>query len=779
MRLLVPFCLFVCQTVSAQVPTQSLRGTVTDAVTHQPLVGATLRAEGRDSSYLAVSDAYGEYVFARLPVGRYALDAAYVGYQQLHLPGVLIETGGATVVELMLERGLDLETVTVRADLPRLAPANTALIDIEQVQRFPATFYDPARLAASYAGVANTNDQANGLSIRGNSPVGTQWRLEGVEIVNPNHTPNAGTVSDRATLYGGGVNILSAQLLGDTRLYKGPFPARFGNVTGGVLDLQFRNADADAPRNAAQVSLLGFDVATERRLLPNSEAAVIANLRYSFTGLLAEAGVDFGGEEIRFTDAAFSTYLPVGNGGAYFKVFGVYGQSSNRFRGSDELESDDEPEKNRFDIDFESYTAIGGGSFVRPLGTASVWTTTLVSSSTESTRDQRGRVPGAFDESDALFQQKLAFYTGMRHQLTGRHQLREGLYATRFQFDARYRLLDGTQRTDGLPDATLFEGFVEWDYQWSNRWRSTLGLSAQYYTYGQNNRSLEPRITLAYRPGERHRITAAYGLHSQLPPPTLYVTALSGSETAVFPNIGFRRSHYGSLSYELFLPSTQQITLTGFYQHLFDVANWDGSVAAAYSAINTLEELPFGQFTNNGLGENYGLELTLQRRLQQNWYYLVNATYFRSRFGSTKGNGLVNSSRFDGRYLANATVGREWAAKRPGRFWGLNVRLNTFGGYRYRTVNAAASAAEGRTVFVGNERTLDLQVQDPRGYWRIDLRTYWKLNHPERTTTLALDIQNVTNTENFAFEYYDTVLDEVVEKTQLGLIPNLTYRVEW
>ena len=243
----------------------------------------------------------------------------------------------------------------------------------------------------------------------------------------------------------------------------------------------------------------------------------------------------------------------------------------------------------------------------------------------------------------------------------------------------------------------------------------------------------------------------------------------------MLPNLRVQRAHYGSLTYELFLPKNRQFTLTAYLQYLYDVA-MDEDVASTftYTVFNQLAELPSGQLMGVGIGTNAGIEASFQQRLQTDWYYLINASIFDSNFGNSISNRIGQSTRFAGRYLCNATVGKEWPTQQAGRFVGLNGRLNLYGGLRAQVVDLAASRSAGTTVFAGPSR-----FGDPRSYFRTDLRAYWKLNHPKRTTTLALDIQNVTNTENFAFAYYDSVLDAVVEKTQLGLIPNLTYRVEW
>ena len=194
---------------------QTLRGTIKDIDTGQALVGATISLDG--TQWGTVSDSLGMFRLEKLPVGRYQLRVSYLGYAPLIVPEILIESGRETVLNLQLtETGTDLNAVTVRARQAdrRIYAPTVQTLTIEETLRFPATFFDPARLTTAYPGVVGNNDQTNGISVRGHSPNHLRWRLEGVDIVNPNHTPNAGTFSDRVTQNGGGVNILSAQLLG-------------------------------------------------------------------------------------------------------------------------------------------------------------------------------------------------------------------------------------------------------------------------------------------------------------------------------------------------------------------------------------------------------------------------------------------------------------------------------------------------------------------------------------------------------------------------------------
>ncbi|MCO6480690.1 MAG: carboxypeptidase-like regulatory domain-containing protein, partial [Phaeodactylibacter sp.] len=326
------FLLSIPLALHTQAPTQTIRGAITDADSRQPLPGATVLLRELDKG--AVADSSGHYRLEEVPVGRYQLEARHVGYDGRLLAEVLVESGKETILNIELqERVLGLEAVEVRAsrsDIRVAHPLSVQTITVEETRRFPATFYDPARLATAFAGVVNDNDQANGLVIRGNSPNSLIWRLEGVDIVNPNHTPNAGTFSDRTTQNGGGVNILSAQMLGTSHFFTGAFPAGYGNVLSGVLDMRLRAGNDEQHEQVIQAGLIGIDLAAEGPLSRQSGASYLANYRYSTVGLITSLGVDFGDEQINFQDLSFNFTFPTQNGGE-FTLFGLGGLSENLF----------------------------------------------------------------------------------------------------------------------------------------------------------------------------------------------------------------------------------------------------------------------------------------------------------------------------------------------------------------------------------------------------------------------------------------------------------------
>lgn len=758
--------------VAAQEPAlkQTLRGRITDADTRQPLAGATISL--LSTSLGAATDTSGAYRLEGTPVGRYQLQVSYVGYASQTIPEVLLESGKETVLDLELQEQLEeIGTVVVRAARSDAAVACPTVrsLSVEETLRFPATFYDPARLAATFAGVVNDNDQANGLSVRGNSPNGMIWRLEGLDIVNPNHTPNAGTFSDRTTQNGGGVNILSAQLLDLTHFYAGPFPAGFGNALSGVMDTRLRKGNSEQREFTGQASLIGLDLAAEGPFSRDSEAAYLVNYRYSTVGLLSAMGLDLGDEAIRFQDLSFNLVFP-GSKGIQFTLFGVGGQSENIFK----TERDStlwEFQKDRYDIAFESQTGILGATFTLPVGTGGLWHT-AVGFSTLDSRRYGDRLDANYqttrEEEDVAIQQKLSVHSFYNQKFNARSRLRVGLLATRHHYDLLAVQAFNEVVAEGKGSGWWIQPYANWQQQW-RRFTLNAGLQASWFTFNETG-TLEPRLSLEWKPTPSQHLSIAYGLHSQLQAPQLYFATAAPEENR---ELGATRAHHLALSYRRDITEALYYRVELYHQDLFDVPV-NRVASNSFSALNLTEGFVEEALVNAGTGKNYGAEITVQQRFSRNLYYLVNATWYSARY---KGSDEVERhSRFDGGYAANATIGKEWERKpRKGKTgaWGANIRGILSGGLRDTPIDEAASAALERTVYQ-TERAFELKLRD---YFRIDLRLYYRRNSLNSSSTLALDIQNASNQQNVAFSYYDAQKRTVVEKYQLGLIPVLSYRI--
>ena len=178
---------------------------------------------------------------------------------------------------------------------------------------------------------------------------------------------------------------------------------------------------------------------------------------------------------------------------------------------------------------------------------------------------------------------------------------------------------------------------------------------------------------------------------------------------------------------------------------------------------------------NNGTGKNYGIELTVQKYFQKNTFWLANISLYESKYKGS--DGIERDTRFNGNYIVNATYGKEFPYSKKGKDYilGVNLRMNLTGGLRESAIDEIASESAGKTIYEAAE-AYTLKQKD---IFKTDLRIYWKRNKKKFNSTLALDIQNVTNSKNESFKYYDTFLNEVEQQYQLGLIPILSYRIEF
>ena len=758
------------QAVTAQIPTQILRGTILDAQSQQPIIGAAIYLVGTDPLVGTTTDSDGVYRIENQPVGYYKLMVSSVGYQTMVIPEILLESGNENIQELQLVKE-EYELAPLLLVAPAYTPAAAAFVSqqvmtIEEARRFPATFDDPARLATSYPGVASVNDQANHIAIRGNSPASMTWYLEGVEIVNPSHTSNAGTPNDRLSVNGGGVNILSAQLLGTSTLLSSAFPASYGNTLSGVMDMRLRKGNSESYEYTAQLGLIGIDLAAEGPLSKNSDASFLINYRYSTLGILAATGVDFGGEEIGFQDISFNLSLPTEKIGQ-FTLFGVGGQSSNIFTAPRVLDLRD-IDKDFTDIAFRSRMGLVGMTHRLPLATGN-WNTTIAYSAHSTSRVADFLSPEFIPEpleSDSLSEGKLSIHSAWKSRLNSKTQLQLGTAATLLDFNV-HSVGPFSANSIGQGGGWLLRPYAQAEFILHPQLELQAGL--HYAHFGFNSASaLEPRAALKYKTGQ-HELSLAYGLHSKVQPTALYFTE-DIEEVSSHADLGFTRAHHLVLSHQLVFGNATRLKTELYYQRLFDTPQ------ASRSVLNWEESfIPLGdQYRNVGEGFNYGLEVSWQHFISDGYYYLLNGSVFESKFQQSAE--YINT-RFNSNYLLNLVGGKEFTKLKKGKLktWGFNLRVSYLGGFWETPIDVAASQSLGTTVLVASQ---SFSIQQPN-IFKVDSRIYFRKNRENASSTFALDLQNMTNSQNLAFRYFDVSQNAVLNKYQLGLIPNLSWRIEF
>lgn len=269
-------------------------------------------------------------------------------------------------------------------------------------------------------------------------------------------------------------------------------------------------------------------------------------------------------------------------------------------------------------------------------------------------------------------------------------------------------------------------------------------------------------------------------MHSRMDPLPVYFARVEEGDEFTQPNtaLALSKSAHLVLGYEWrFLPGWRwQSEL--YYQHLYDIPIGTPTTQEPFlrseSWLNADAGFVNDTLVSDGTGRNYGLEMTVERFFTGGWYALSTTSLYRSQY--TPRDGIERSTRFDGRFVQNLLVGKEWTVgKRKTNQLGFNIRLIYAGGNRFTPIDLPRSAEEGSTYRDWSRSYAD---QLPN-YFRADVRLSYRKNRKNTTSTISLDLQNASNRQNIWNYYYDSDDNEVKSIYQLGLIPILNYRLEF
>jgi hypothetical protein len=778
MTRLLTFLLLLAGSVTAQPLTQRIRGTVTDPVLQKPIPSATvtLIGEGGMPDRSVLTDTNGNFSFAGVPLGQHQLRVTHIGFREATADNILLDAGRETILTISLHLLPKQERdIVIKADSRKNKPLNEMSLvsartfSVEETQKFAAAVEDPLRMALSFAGVMAPMDGNNDIVIRGNSPVGLLWRMEGVDIPNPNHF--AGTASS-----GGGISILSAQLLANSDFLTSAFPAEYGDALSGVFDLHLRKGNNEKYEFSLQAGFLGLEASAEG---PLAKGSYLVNYRYSTLSLLGSLGVDLPSGTTHYSDLSYNLFFPTKKWGN-FSLFGFGGLSTQRTtpkHDSTQWKTNDDRYAQRFDgptgmtglthtLSFGARTSLH--SVLAYSYTANSITVDYLNDDYSSERVYRSN-----DQTP-----KWTLTSTLNHRFWGDNILRAGYSVdlTGFNYFQQARKDPGAPLLQQV-DASGHTGTVQAFAQWQGRPARHLLLNAgvHYLELLYNHTSaVEPRASLQWDVSSRASLSLGYGLHSQIQPLGVYFaqdTTATGTYYRPNGNLGLTRAHHFVLSYNQRLARDLHFKAELYYQRLFDVPV-NAADTNTFSTLN-IESSDYvsDPLVNKGTGQNYGIELTLEKYLSHHVYYMVNGSLYQSQYRAL--DGILRNTRFNGHYILNFTGGKDWV--RDNHTWGVNLRTLWAGGYWNTPVDTLQSTLQQTTVY---KQPLAYTRQNP-AYFRTDLRVSYTHNRRHHTTTLSLDLQNVTNTRNVYDVEYDLVQKKVVTVYQTGLIPVLNYKVEF
>jgi hypothetical protein len=772
--------------LQAQQGIQTIRGTVLDQQSKYQLAGATVVVVNSEPMIGTTADENGEFRLTNVPLGRYTLKISFLGYSEKTIPNILVQQGKETFLAVELEEMViesDEVVVTSEGDktnsLNEMSTVSSRQFSTEDAARYAGSLNDPSRMAANFAGVSGSNDSRNDIVIRGNSPSGLLWRMDGMPIPNPSHFGATGTT-------GGPVSMLNYNLLANSDFMTGAFPAEYGNATSGVFDIQMRTGNNKKREYLGQIGFNGLELGAEGPFSKKSRASYVVNYRYSTLGIFKTLGINLGtGQAVpEYQDLSLKIDLPTKKAGR-FSLFAIGGTSKIEL-----LESTKDTTKDKsnlysndgYDIYYKTRTGIVGLNhlyFFNP--NTSIKTGLMFSGITNDFRQDSIILKTSKTLENFLSQREESRIVGtlqLNKKISAKNTLVSGIYLQRIGYLYNERILIASEgyweklrSSNGY--SLLSEAYAQWKHRFSEQFSANMGVHIQHLALNNTN-AIEPRLGLRYQFKPKQSINLGLGIHNQMQPIQVYFQQTRLADNTYLStnkNLGFTRSSQVVLAYDYNFAKNWRLKIESYYQSLDNVPV--EKRASSFSMLNAGADFSFpdnDSLVNNGTGYNYGLEMTVERFLGNGFYFLSTTSLFESKYKGS--DGIERNTAFNGNYVQNLLVGKEFKIKSKLAFI-VDIKATYAGGKRYQMVDVNESRRQQRTVY-DEKDPFKYQLPD---YFRPDLKLSIRKEGKKITQEFVLNIQNIINRQNLFIRTYSRTQDKMIDQYQLGIFPVPQYRV--
>jgi hypothetical protein len=757
---------------------QKVKGNIFDIESNTPLIGATVFIMGTNPAKGSVTDLDGNYMIEKVPVGRYSIQVSYVGYEPEIIPEVLITSGKEVFINTGLKQSIiQMKDVTVKAYSQKDKPLNTMAsisarsFSVEETRRYAGGLDDPARLASSFAGVVMSSISDNGIVIRGNSAKGVSWRLEGIDIPNPNHFAGSNVAG------GGMVTVFSSQMLANSDFYTGAFPAEYGNAMAGIFDMKFRTGNSEKHEHTFQAGVMGIDLSSEGSFKKGGKATYLFNYRYSTFGLIKPLLPSVSGIP-DYQDLSFKLNFP--NKSGSISIWGI-GSIDNMQQPKISDSTKWESENDRWFFDWHLKMGAAGVTHKLLLGKQTYINTTLAGTGTLNSMDNKRYDDALIPRPNWLLtdnSSKIVLSSYVNHKFNEKITLKSG-----FNYSILFYNLNLNSTIEN--DPSTFQNFVKekgngnlFEYYFQSKWdivnSLTLysGINSMYFLLNKDY-SIDPRVSLKWHFLPKHFLCFGFGKHSQLEELKIYMINRDVNGHIEYPNKKLELSHSLQyvLGYDWLINDNLRLKLETYYQNLYNIPGIPGT---SNSMINFTQDWSFrDSLANNSKGRNYGIDITLERFLNNGFYYLITTSIFKSKY---QGNdGIWRSTRFDKGFVANVLLGKEFNL-RNNKILGINGKFTFMGGDRLSPIDFNKTSLK-KDVYYDDTRAFSVQMSSTK---YLDLTISYRINKPGHSSVWALQVKNVLATPMSNSNYtYNYKTGKITNEDDVIVLPILSYKIEF
>lgn len=770
-----------CITGIAWSQVGTLRGTVLDGDTQQPLIGVNVMLMGTQRG--AATDTLGNYLIENVPVGAYTMRFSYMGYETKTIPDVIVKSSKINYVNTELSwdvlQGEQITVTTSYFEAADDAPVSLQLLNREEVRRSPGSREDVSRMLQNMAGVNPSSDDRNDLIVRGGSPTEVLYMIDDIEVPNPNHFGTQGAT-------GGPVSMVNNEFIENVKFMAGGFPADYAHKVSAVIDIQFREGNRHEYNGKLDLSFAGAGGYVEGPL-GKQRGSFLIGLHRSFLDIL-EGTLNYGGVPIYSNIQGKVVYDLNPN----HQISLLWLGGDDRIDMDYELDSDDFKSGKLDTVDYNNTIfrsrQLTVGTSLRSLWQKNFYTKLILSHSINhfyvdinfleiaaermsGSDDLQGKTEitniDLFDNTSNEYVSSVKFLGNWFPEKS--KTLTFGTYLNLYRFDHNMKFIPAKpnepdsygQKSTGA-EVNLNQSltpkvgaFVNYKQRFWHRFVYNLGARYDYFKLLDTG-SFSPRFSLFYDVTERLTLQTGVGRYFQSPE-LINISADPSNEENLRD---FSCDHYiAGLSY-LLTPSTR-LTLEVYhkkYDHYPVMADSGYEMLSLANSGADYGGNYLNRLTSEGEGKADGVEVMLQKKLAENIYGLVSYSYSEIRHQAL--DGILRNGSFDNRQVFNMVAGY-----RLNKSWEFSVKWRYAGGAPYTPYDRAASIATG-------DGKLDLtrvnaERFDP--YHRLDFRFDHRVFFEKGTLVSYMSIENVYDRQNIYSHFWSNAQQTTKFTYQTGL----------
>lgn len=753
--------IFIQSLVFADEPIQLIKGRIINLKTQQPIPGVTIMLV--NTKYGSISRKDGTYRIPDVKVGRYIIKFSIIGYEPIQYE-IVISSGKEEILNAQMQESyVKINEVNIVAERNSFVPINessiisSTIFTVDEVERYAGSRMDPARMAQNYAGVVSANDNRNDIIIRGGSPTELLWRIDGLDVPNPNHFATQGST-------GGPVSALNSNVLDNSDFLIGAWSSEYGDKMSGVFDLRTRKGNDEKYEFLGQFGVNGFELGAEGPL-PGKQNSFIANYRYSFLDLMEKMGIDFGFSGIpRYQDGILKMDIHASDN-HQISTTAMFGVGSINMTPADSEDVADDS----FDTNSESDFYIIALNWQHLYSDRCYGKLTLGTVNSFYINDE----DSVYIKNNELYNIPYFRSKSSEGYYSAKYVINYSANAQHFfnmGIEERYRFYDlyavDVNPDDNEPEKIDNDGtsnqilsFLNWQWRVSETITTDIGLFSQYLGISDKS-SIEPRFALSWKFLPLHCFSLGIGIYRQSLPLVTYYSHENNQ------GLDFMQSVHYVAGYSYQITENSIVKIEGYYKDLSHIPV-DNDELNYWSFINAGAN--FGVVSGMGVhavsagtGRTYGLELSYFKNFSKNYYFTTTGSYIRQEYKGS--DGIMRFGAFDNIFVANCLGGYEWVIN-PLLSFQFSGKYTIAGGNPYIPIDLEKSIA-------ANDKEYDkINAYSERKpyYSRFDLRIDIRYNFLKSSIISYFSLENLFNTKNVDKYKYNRTDKTIEPSYQLGL----------